>query len=198
MGTIKIGSSKDKKGVTINPSIVLFNGNNVKKIMSGITEIWTPSKIWFNKGIFSNTDLFGTPKFVMQTHGINNGNTYATDGYINLDYSMAGGGSGTDSMLYTNNRIPRGIYSKVIASFILSEKSGASQHEFRLSMRDSQTNQSHIDNSVYYTNPFNVSNELQTQELDLTAYNSSNKDLYFCIGGGGNKAKIYNITFIPK
>ena len=40
MGTIKIGSSVNKKGVTINPSVVLFNGNNVKKIMSGAITVW--------------------------------------------------------------------------------------------------------------------------------------------------------------
>ena len=40
MGTIKIGSSANKKGITVNPSVVLFNGNNVKKIMSGLTTIW--------------------------------------------------------------------------------------------------------------------------------------------------------------
>lgn len=40
MGKIKIGSSKDKKGIEINPNVVLFNGNNVKKIISNATEIW--------------------------------------------------------------------------------------------------------------------------------------------------------------
>ena len=34
MGTIKIGSSSLKKGVTIIPSTVLFDGNNVKKIVN--------------------------------------------------------------------------------------------------------------------------------------------------------------------
>lgn len=40
MGTIKIGSSANRKGITINPSSVLFDGNNVKKIMSGENIIW--------------------------------------------------------------------------------------------------------------------------------------------------------------
>lgn len=40
MGTIKIGSSSNRKGITINPKTVLFNGDNVKYIMSGLTEIW--------------------------------------------------------------------------------------------------------------------------------------------------------------
>lgn len=34
MSTIKIGSSNLKKGVTVNPLTVLFNGNNVKKIVN--------------------------------------------------------------------------------------------------------------------------------------------------------------------
>ena len=40
MGTLKIGSSSNKKGVTIEPKTVLFNGNNVNEIMSGSTSIW--------------------------------------------------------------------------------------------------------------------------------------------------------------
>lgn len=40
MGTLKIGSASNRKGVTINPSKVLFNGNNVRYIKSGATEIW--------------------------------------------------------------------------------------------------------------------------------------------------------------
>ena len=37
---IKIGSSSNRKGVTINPSTVLFNGNNVKQIKNNSKEIW--------------------------------------------------------------------------------------------------------------------------------------------------------------
>lgn len=44
MGTIKIGSSSIQKGITIDPSIVLFNGNNVKKIMKDATTIWEDLK----------------------------------------------------------------------------------------------------------------------------------------------------------
>lgn len=40
MVTIKIGSSTNRKGITVEPSVVLFNGNNVKKIMSGAISIW--------------------------------------------------------------------------------------------------------------------------------------------------------------
>lgn len=41
MGTLKIGSSKNKKGITIDPNTVLFNNKNVKSIKSGVTEIWS-------------------------------------------------------------------------------------------------------------------------------------------------------------
>lgn len=194
MGIIKIGSSKNKKGVTIEPSTILFNGNNVKKIMSGITEIWFCKKVWFN-GMFLNTDLLGTPFFATGNNGQNNKDTCEKDRYINLTYS--GGPDGTDSLVYTNNRIPRGIYSKVTVSFILSENSQYDQHKFRFGFRDSQTHQSHIENASYYTNTFNVSSELQTKELDLTQYNASDKDLYFFLGGGNNKVKIYRVEFLP-
>ena len=40
MGTIKIGSASNKKGITVNPSTVLFNGSNVKKIMKDSIIIW--------------------------------------------------------------------------------------------------------------------------------------------------------------
>lgn len=59
MGTIKIGSSKDKKGITVNPSVVLFNGNNVKKIMSGATTIWEDIRALIHK-MSSNTSSEGT------------------------------------------------------------------------------------------------------------------------------------------
>lgn len=41
MGTIKLGSSRDRVGVTIDPRYVLFNGDDVKYIKSGSTEIWS-------------------------------------------------------------------------------------------------------------------------------------------------------------
>lgn len=44
MGTIKIGSSANRKGITVNPNEVFFNGNVVKSIMSGLTEIWSDAK----------------------------------------------------------------------------------------------------------------------------------------------------------
>ncbi len=44
MGTLKIGSASNRKGVTIEPSVVLFNGNNVVSIKSGSTEIWSNEK----------------------------------------------------------------------------------------------------------------------------------------------------------
>ena len=44
MGKIKIGSSNNQKGITIDPSVVLFNGNNVKKIMKDAITIWEDLK----------------------------------------------------------------------------------------------------------------------------------------------------------
>ena len=44
MGTIKIGSSSNRKGVTIEPKTVLFNGDTVRYIKSGLTEIWSNIK----------------------------------------------------------------------------------------------------------------------------------------------------------
>lgn len=44
MGTIKIGSTKDKIGMTVDPRTVLFNDNNVKYIKCGLTEIWNYKK----------------------------------------------------------------------------------------------------------------------------------------------------------
>lgn len=58
MATIKIGSSKDKKGISVDPSIVFFNGNNVKRIMKGATEIWNYIKALVPK-MTSNTTPSG-------------------------------------------------------------------------------------------------------------------------------------------
>lgn len=44
MGIIKIGSSKHKKGITINPKIIYFDDSKVKKIMSESTEVWNGIK----------------------------------------------------------------------------------------------------------------------------------------------------------
>ena len=44
MGILKIGSSSNKAGVTIDPRTVLFNDNNVKYIKSGLVEIWSNLK----------------------------------------------------------------------------------------------------------------------------------------------------------
>lgn len=40
MGIIKIGSFKNKVGITINPRYILFNNEKVKKIIYTTTEIW--------------------------------------------------------------------------------------------------------------------------------------------------------------
>ena len=53
MGTLKIGSAKEQKGVTIYPFNVLFNGNNVKKIKKDNKTIWrlVTDVIVYNKGV---------------------------------------------------------------------------------------------------------------------------------------------------
>lgn len=58
MGTIKIGSSTNRKGITVNPNEVFFNGSNVKKIMSGLTEIWSNVKALV-PNMTSNTVPYG-------------------------------------------------------------------------------------------------------------------------------------------
>ena len=40
MAIIKIGSPKDKKGITIEPMFTKFNGNNVNKIVKGDKTLW--------------------------------------------------------------------------------------------------------------------------------------------------------------
>ena len=40
MGTIIIGSPIAQKGITITPSKIIFNGNNVKKMIKGDVIIW--------------------------------------------------------------------------------------------------------------------------------------------------------------
>ena len=40
MSTLVIGSPSDKKGISVSPSKIVFNGNNVKKMMKGDTTIW--------------------------------------------------------------------------------------------------------------------------------------------------------------
>lgn len=61
MGTLKIGSAKNMVGVTINPSVVLFNGDNVKRIKSGLTEIWSNIKALVPV-MTSNTTPYGEAK----------------------------------------------------------------------------------------------------------------------------------------
>lgn len=67
MSTIKIGSSKDKKGITVNPSTVLFNGNNVKHIMCASNYLWTnnpliPTLTGYNgsNGVVSASEEFSS------------------------------------------------------------------------------------------------------------------------------------------
>ena len=45
MGTIVIGSPLDKKGITVSPSKILFNENNVNKMIKGDDVIWIAEPI---------------------------------------------------------------------------------------------------------------------------------------------------------
>ena len=101
MGTLKIGSSKDKKGTTIEPSFVLFNGNNVKKIMSDTTKIWGRTTI-YNRGN-QYTDITGGWSVV-----------YANGYYgFNKDH-MAFNATVVDYVkIHTNNKINLSEYSKI-------------------------------------------------------------------------------------
>ena len=40
MSKIVIGSPSDKKGITVSPSKIMFNENNVQKMMKGNDVIW--------------------------------------------------------------------------------------------------------------------------------------------------------------
>lgn len=61
MGTLIIGSASNKAGVTIEPRTVLFNGDNVKYIKSGLTEIWSNIKALVPI-MTSNTTPYGEVK----------------------------------------------------------------------------------------------------------------------------------------
>ena len=61
MGTLKIGSASNRAGVTINPSTVLFNDNNVKSIKNGLIEIWSNVKALVPT-MTSNTTPYGEAK----------------------------------------------------------------------------------------------------------------------------------------
>ena len=50
MGTLKIGSSSNKAGVTVEPIIVLFNGNKVSKIMKDTTTVWKEKTFLYLNG----------------------------------------------------------------------------------------------------------------------------------------------------
>lgn len=78
MGTIKIGSSNNQKGITINPSTVLFNGNNVKKIMKDTITIWEDIKALIPT-MTSSTSPSGTVSASAETQAA----YYAFDGNEN-------------------------------------------------------------------------------------------------------------------
>lgn len=60
MSKIVIGSPSDKKGITVTPSKIMFNANNVKKMMKGINVIWIAEPIALIPTMTSNTTPSGT------------------------------------------------------------------------------------------------------------------------------------------
>ena len=83
MGTIKIGSAKNKQGITVNPSVILFNGNNVKNFMRGENVIWSHIKALIPQ-MTSNT----TPSGNATSSDNGTGKPYqAFDGDINTEWN---------------------------------------------------------------------------------------------------------------
>ncbi len=71
MGTIKIGSASNRKGVTVEPDEILYNGNKVSKIMKGNVEVWK------------------NPEFIYK---LGNEYTNITGGWLSSGYTASGGG----------------------------------------------------------------------------------------------------------
>lgn len=186
MSIIKIGSSKDKKGVEVVPNKVLFNGNRVKKMIKDNIVLFEENLTWFSNGRFYNEDVLGAPNFYFRK-GVNN---YGSDGFIYLpNYATEG-----DSMLYTGNVIPRGKYKRVEVSFELTSQYGNSTYRFGFGLTATKNNTANVGNREYKTNTFNTSASKVKEVYDLTTYNASSKDLYFFVGGVA-VAKIYKIEF---
>ena len=59
MSKIVIGSPSDKKGITVIPSKIMFNENNVKKMMKGNDVIWIAEPIALIPIMTSNTTPSG-------------------------------------------------------------------------------------------------------------------------------------------
>lgn len=93
MGTLKIGSAKNMVGVTIEPSTVLFNGDNVKYIKSGLTEIWGYIKALVPT-MTSNTTPYGKVS----------GSSVHTD-TSQYDYFKAFDGDDSTSWISTGNKV---------------------------------------------------------------------------------------------
>lgn len=110
MGTIKIGSAKNKQGITVNPSVVLFNGKNVQELMRGETVIWSNSKPLIPV-MTSNT----TPSGVASASNINEAGNDAYKAFDNDNSSLWSTRSG-----YTSNQYLRfmfGVPSKVTKAY---------------------------------------------------------------------------------
>lgn len=193
MGIIKIGSSANRKGITVDPSVILFNGNNVKKIMSGAVTVWEKGIAWFKNGIFYNTNIFGTPKFYTQTNGTNNSSSYASDEYILLSNNGSSGNLVTT--MFSGNKIPRNTYSKIKIKAKCTD-TYASADEYKLHFGFYGSNNSFVPTAseMKYNYRLTTSNDVQTITMDLSSYNASGSDLYFACAGIGT-IYIYEIAF---
>lgn len=96
MSKIVIGSPSDKKGITVIPSKIMFNENNVKKMMQGNDVIWIAEPIALVPIMTSNTTPSGVafassgiPYKAFNNSFVNGRNWYAsgvTNQYIGYDF----------------------------------------------------------------------------------------------------------------
>lgn len=152
---------------------------------------YAKSANWFLNGVV-NEDFLGLPVFAKATNGINNQDTYETDGYFAISYSYAQSG---ESGVYSYEKVPIGVYKSVTVKFIQTEyytESGA--YAFFIGLTDSHYQEPWVGYLQFKKNSTNLSNLLQEMTLDLSDYNNTNTNLYLAFGGI-TKTKIYEITF---
>ena len=113
MGTLKIGSAKEQKGVTIEPACILFNGKNVGKIMSGTSKIWSAITYLYRLGneCTELTNGWTSSGYVSKVDGY--GIASATK---NANDMLIAGSSSTINVLGTMNTIDLTEYSKIYIS----------------------------------------------------------------------------------
>ena len=176
---IKLGSPTELKGIEIKPSTILFNDNNVKSLVCNNNDIWK-KYVWFDNGVFDNTDTFGNPIYYKTTYLNGNNILFPTTS-----------GTGGDGAVIISNRIPRNMFKRVEVSFVLSSQLNTGQYRFMFGFSNSQSPDIY---SSQTTPAFSVSSNMQTYSYDLTSYNSGSSDLYFFIYNS-YRAYVYSVTF---